>query len=287
MNRRDAVTLLTQLVGVGAVSQWLAGCHPAEHPAPAPPRVARSPFSVAPHDPAISASVVHFSPSEPVLAAYLARPAHAASAPGVLVCHAAGGLTPHFEDVTRRFAKAGYVAMAVDLLSREGGTIGVPPRPGAETSALLGNAPEGRHVGDFIQAFAYLRTQPFVRADRIGMVGFCLGGGMTWRVAVAVPELVAAVPFYGVSPPVEDAPKIHAAVLAIYAERDQVVSVAEQVPPIEAAMQAAGKTFQKIVYPGVDHAFHDDTGSSWNEATAKAAWLAALGWLDQYLNRSA
>ena len=119
------------------------------------------------------------------------------------------------------------------------------------------------------------------RIDRAGMVGFCFGGGVTWRVAAGLRELRAAVPFYGI--PVSDAevPAIGAAVLAIYAGRDERIN--QNIPAIEAAMSKNGKTFRKIVYPGVDHAFHNDSGPRYNADAAKAAWSEALAWFGKYL----
>jgi carboxymethylenebutenolidase len=113
------------------------------------------------------------------------------------------------------------------------------------------------------------------------MVGFCFGGGVTWRVAAATPELRAAVPFYGVPVPAADVPGIGAAVLAIYAGRDNRVN--QNIPAIEAAMQKNGKTFRKIVYPNVDHGFHNDTGQRYDAGAAKAAWGETLAWFSKYL----
>src|SRR5256712_12357237 len=168
---------------------------------------------VMPDDPSIVAGIAEF-PGEGVrLDGYLARPAQTGRFPVVLVCHENRGLTRHIEDVARRVAKAGYVGLAVDLLSREGGTAkhGFDAIPG-----ILGKAAPARHVQDFQSGLAYARSQPFARADRVGMTGFCFGGAVTWRVAAAVPDLRAAVPFYGVPVQEADVPRIGAAVLAIY-----------------------------------------------------------------------
>jgi carboxymethylenebutenolidase len=113
------------------------------------------------------------------------------------------------------------------------------------------------------------------------MVGFCFGGAVTWRVAAATPELRAAVPFYGVPVQAAEVPEIRAAVLAIYAGRDDRVN--RNIPEIEAAMQRSGKTFRKIVYPGVEHAFYNDTGERYNAEAAKAAWGETLAWFARYL----
>jgi carboxymethylenebutenolidase len=119
------------------------------------------------------------------------------------------------------------------------------------------------------------------RIDSAGMVGFCFGGAVTWRVAAALPELRAAVPFYGVPVPEADVAGIGAAVLAIYAGRDDRIN--QNIPAIEAAMAKNGKTFRKIVYPNVDHAFHNDSGPRYDAQAAKAAWSEALAWFGKYL----
>jgi len=194
------------------------------------------------------------------------------------VCHENRGLTAHIEDVTRRIAKAGYVGLAVDLLSREGGTArhDFDAIPG-----ILSKAPPERHVQDFASGLNYAKAQSYAQPERVGMTGFCFGGGVTWRVIAGVPEIRAAVPFYGVPVAAAEVPKINAAVLAIYAGRDSRVDA--YIPAIEAAMQQNGKTFRKIVYAEVDHAFHNDTGDRYAPVAAKAAWDETLDWFDKYL----
>jgi carboxymethylenebutenolidase len=250
----------------------------AQTPAPAAPGPAKSAYSVPANDPSVVAAAVSFLGSDGQLRGYVARPAKAGAYPIVLVCHENRGLTAHIEDVVRRVARAGYVGLAVDMLSREGGTAAYDFEaiPG-----ILSKAPPERHVKDFASGLAYAKAQSYARADRVGMTGFCFGGGVTWRVAAAVPELRAAVPFYGLPAPAADVPRINAAVLAIYAERDERINA--NIPAIEAAMRENGKTFRKIVYSNSDHAFHNDTGARFNPVTAKAAWDEALDWFDKYL----
>jgi carboxymethylenebutenolidase len=166
----------------------------------------------------------------------------------------------------------------VDLLSREGGTAkhDFDAIPG-----ILGKAAPARHVQDFKSGLAYASSLPSARGDRVGMTGFCFGGAVTWRVAAGVPDLRAAVPFYGVPVQEGDVPGIGAAVLAIYGGLDDRIN--QNIPAIDAAMGKHGKTFRKIVYPNVDHAFHNDTGARYNAAAAKAAWGEALAWFAKYL----
>jgi carboxymethylenebutenolidase len=118
--------------------------------------------------------------------------------------------------------------------------------------------------------------------EKVGMVGFCFGGGVTWRIATRMPELLAAVPFYGPHPPLEDVPNIQAAVLAIYGERDTRIN--QGIPAIEEAMQQHDKTFEKIIYPNADHAFHNDTSERYNAQAARDAWASTLDWFSRYLS---
>jgi carboxymethylenebutenolidase len=210
--------------------------------------------------------------------AYLSRPAAEGSFPVILVCHENRGLTPHIEDVTRRFAKAGYVSLAIDLVSRLGGTdvVGTESVPGA-----LGGISTEQFVGDFVAGWQYLQGQDFAEAARVGMTGFCFGGGVTWRVAVGMPELRAAVPFYGPPPLERDVPGIQAAVLAIYGEND--ARITGSAPAILAAMQANDKVFEQVIYPAADHAFFNDTGSRYNAAAASDAWTRMLAWFELHL----
>jgi len=212
------------------------------------------------------------------LTAYLARPRAAARAPIVLVCHDQRGLRPHVEAIARRLAASGYVALAVDLLSREGGT---SAQTDERARALLAAAPVARHVGDFADALAYARAQPFARSGRAGIVGFGLGGGVAWRVAASAPDVAAAVSFYGLPVAPADAAKIEAAMLAILAGRDERVNA--MLPAVEAAMRAGGGTLKVTVYPDVEQGFLDDTGERYDAAAARAAWTEALAWLRRYL----
>jgi len=234
--------------------------------------------TVGPDDPAVQAEMIEFPGEGATLQGYLARPKGEGTAPVILVCHENRGLTEHIKDVARRLAKAGYVALAVDLLSRQGGTAALSPDqvPGA-----LGNTPPDQFVQDFKSGWRYLQRQPFAQSERVGMVGFCFGGGVTWRVATRMPELKAAVPFYGPHPPIEDVPGINAAVLAIYGELDQRIN--QGIPAIEEAMRKDNKIFEKVIYPNADHAFHNDTGTRYNAEAARDAWKRTLEWFAKYV----
>ena len=210
---------------------------------------------------------------------YQARPQGEDPQPVVLVCHENRGLTDYIKSVTRRVAQAGYVGLAIDLLSRQGGTASITDA--TQVPGLLGSMPQEQFVQDFISGWRYLQQQSYVQNDRVGMTGFCFGGGVTWRVAIGLPELRAAVPFYGPHPAVDEVPKIQAAVLGIYAERDQRITGGAEA--IEAAMKANHKIYEKIIYPNTDHAFHNDTGPRYNAEAAQDAWSKTLAWFDKYV----
>ena len=300
LTRRDALKLIASVTGSLIVAESvLAACTPAPlaastevQPAtPVPentqPQAPQEPdaaptepgdVNVSPEDLAIETGPIEFPGEGTTLLGYLARPGGDGSSPVILVCHENRGLNPHIEDVTRRLAKAGYVALAVDLLSRQGGSpqVGESNVPGA-----LGNIDPAQFVSDFKSGWAYLGDQPFADADRVGMVGFCFGGGVTWLMAVEMPELKAAVPFYGPPPAEEDLPRIQAAVLAIYGGLDgRITGTADR---IEAAMLANNKVFEKVIYPDADHAFHNDTGSRYNPEAARDAWARTLDWFGRYV----
>jgi carboxymethylenebutenolidase len=309
LSRRDALKLIASVTGsLIAANSILAGCapppestetsvtSPTDSPTAGPPASdsptaesvatdSASPASaygtVMPDDPAIVASEIQIPAEGATLIGYLARPSDESAAPVILVCHENRGLTPHIQDVTRRFAKAGYVGLAVDLLSREGGSasVGESNVPGA-----LGNIPPDQFVEDFKSGWRYLQDQPFADAVRVGMTGFCFGGGVTWQVATQMPELLAAVPFYGPHPLPANVPNIQAAVFAIYGELDSRIN--SGIPPIEEAMMANNKIYEKVIYPNADHAFHNDTISRYNAEAAKDAWEQTLAWFERYVRNA-
>jgi carboxymethylenebutenolidase len=239
---------------------------------------AQSPLSVPEGDPRVITGQVTFDSQGDELVAYLARPAREGDFPAVMVCHENRGLTPHIRDVARRLAQAGYVALAIDLLSREGGTPAVDPD---QVPALLSSAPAERHVADFAAGFDYLRALDYVKGDSIGMTGFCSGGGITWRCGVALPDLKAAAAFYGPAPDLAQVPNMRAAVFGVYAELDTRITAGKDA--LEQALVDAGVTHQMVVYPGVNHAFHNDTGQRYDEVQATQAWEDTLAWFEEYL----
>lgn len=208
---------------------------------------------------------------------YLVLPANAKGpVPGVVVVHENRGLNPYIEDVARRLAKAGFVALAPDGLSSVGGYPGNDDK-GRELQLLVD--PE-KLMNDFFAAIEFLIKHK-ATIGKVGITGFCYGGGVANAAAVAYPELGAAVPFYGRQPKVEDVPRIKAPLLLHYAALDTRIN--EGWPAYEAALKAAGKTYEAYIYPGVNHGFHNDSTPRYDEAAAKLAWDRTLAWFRHYL----
>lgn len=239
---------------------------------------AQSPFSVPVGDPSVVAEDITLTSQGEEITAYLVQPTDDGRKPAVLVCHENRGLTAHIRDVARRFARAGYVALAIDLLSREGGTDNLDRD---QIPGLLSNAGSQRHVADFTAGFDYLQGLESVNGERIGMTGYCFGGGITWDVATALPDLEAAVPFYGRGPDLGQVANIQAAVLGVYAENDARINAG--IDALREALGQAGVTYEFKIYPGVDHAFHNDTSSRYVEEQATQAWQDTLSWFEMYL----
>lgn len=195
----------------------------------------------------------------------------------VLVIHENKGLTGHIRQVAGRFAAAGYSALSIDLLSPEGGTgaLGAPEN----ATAALAKAPPERFVADMRAGIAELaRRAPKLK---LGAIGFCFGGGMTWRLAASKePKLAAAIPFYGPLPDGADFKGSKAAVLAVYAERDERVNATRDAA--KAALDKAKLVNEIVTYPG-EHAFHNDTSPRYNAQSATLAWQKALEWYAKYL----
>ncbi|MBV9169829.1 MAG: dienelactone hydrolase family protein [Chloroflexi bacterium] len=242
-----------------------------------------SPLSVPPDDPSVSANWISFPNQQDgaTIMAYEARPADASGPlPVMLVCHRNQGVEPQIQDVARRWAKLGYIAAAVDLLSREGGTNGVADK--AQIPAMLSNTDANRHVSDFVAAADYYSGSSDADASRLGMNGFCFGGGITWRTAEALPSMKAAAPFYGAPPPLDQVPNIGAAVLGVYSA-DPNDFANNNRDGLDAALSQAGVTHQMNVYPGTKHDFYNDTGQAYNEQQALTAWHDAVNWMQMYL----
>jgi carboxymethylenebutenolidase len=226
--------------------------------------------TVAESDARLRAGTVTFPGSRGSLTGYVARPAGDAKAPGVLVIHENRGLQPHIRDVTRRLALAGYVALAPDLLSALGGT----PATEDEARTRFARVELPVALADALRSIDYLRGRPDA-TGKVGLVGFCWGGGLVNRVAASGADVQAVVAFYGVAPPLDQVPAIRAPLLLHYAGLDERVNATAA--PFEAALKAAGKPYTAHVYEGVNHAFHNDTGGArYDRAAATLAWSRTL-----------
>ncbi len=194
-----------------------------------------------------------------------------------MVIHENCGLNPHIEDVARRAAMAGYLAIAPDALSSLGGT----PANEDEARQMFGKLDAKQNITNFAKAFDYAATRKDCN-ENYGCVGFCWGGAMANELAVNVPLLKAAVAYYGRQPKQEDVPKIKSAVQLHYAGLDEGVN--KGIPAYEAALKAANIIYELYMYEGVNHAFHNDTSvARYNEAAAKLSWKRTLGFFDKYL----
>ena len=201
---------------------------------------------------------------------YLARPKGQKKRGAVVVIHENRGLTPHIQDVTRRVAQAGYLALGVDALSPLGGT----PADEDKGRELIGQLDPAKNLANYLAALIYLRARPGSNG-RTGCVGFCWGGGLSNQLAVHDPLLNAAVAYYGQQPKAEDVPQIKAAVLLHYAGLDERIDAG--IPAYEAALKAAGTQYELFVYPNVNHAFNNDTSPArYNAEAAKLAWERTL-----------
>jgi carboxymethylenebutenolidase len=279
----STATILTQL-GVTPMTRAALAQETASTPAATP----QSPLSVAADDPRVLGEDISFPGADgTTVMAYQARPNPESGTPMVtvipalvLICHENRGLTEHIRDVARRYAVEGYVACAVDLLSRNGGSAAIADQ--AEIPGLLSNTDPQVFVDDFKSALIHYQTQPFVDATRPAMTGCCFGGGVTWLTMCQMPELKAAAPYYGPPPPLDQVLNIKAAVLDVYS-KDLGDFANEGRDVLEAALTAAGVTFEFIIYPGTQHAFHNDTGQRYNEEQALQAWADTLAWFREYV----
>lgn len=237
---------------------------------------------VDPKDPTLASGMVQFSGPAGTVFGYQSRPKASGSYPGIIIVHANSGLDEHILDVARRFAKQSFVALAPDYLSRKGGTANVP---GAEKG--LGNIRElvTSEVikGDTEASVAYLRNLKEVRGDRIGITGFCWGGETAFYAATQVRGLRALVVFYGRSPkPLDLVKQIEGPILAHYGELDK--GITGGVAETEEAMKKYGRSFEYKIYPGAQHAFHNDSSPQrYHAEAAKDAWNLTLEFFKKHL----
>ena len=209
---------------------------------------------------------------------FLAWPKTGKKFPAVLIIHENRGLQPHIQDVTRRMAKEGFLALAPDALSPLGGT---PVNDMDKAVALIGQLDKDKTVKNFVAAVKYLKTQP-LSTGKVGCTGFCWGGGMTNQVAVNCPDLDAAVPYYGMQPTAEQVPSIKAPIMAHYAGDDTRIN--QGIPAFEEALKKNNKEYQIFMYDGAQHAFNNDSNPErYNEKAAKLAWSRTIAFFKEKL----
>jgi carboxymethylenebutenolidase len=208
---------------------------------------------------------------------YFARPANpAGKLPGVVVIHENRGLNPHIEDITRRLAVANFLAFAPDALTPLGGY------PGDEEKAvqLFGQLDAAKRTEDLIAAYSVLKSRPEC-TGKVGAIGFCFGGTTVNLFAVRLPDLAAAVPFYGGQPAAADVVKIKAPLMLHYAGLDERINAGW--PAYEAALKANGVKYQAFIYPNTNHGFNNDTTPRYDEAAAKLAWSRTIAFFNETL----
>ncbi|HWC31460.1 MAG TPA: dienelactone hydrolase family protein, partial [Dehalococcoidia bacterium] len=295
MSRRDLLRralLVTGSVPLAATSLLALGCGDSDsdtEPTPgatnAPPTPAPSPTGsgtapgVPENDPALTAQAVTYPGPAGELKGYLAQPRTGGPFPAVLVIHENRGLVDHTRDVVRRYAKEGFVALAVDMASRGGGST-------ADTQqnlGLLNQVSAEDHVKDLQAGLDYLKTQSFVKAGSLGVTGFCYGGGFTFDLTAASPDIKAGVPYYGTAARAlnNGLDRTKAAVLVMYGGTDARITGERE--RVEAALKTAATTYEIKVYDGAGHAFFNDTGGAYNETAAKDAWTETLSWFREHL----
>ncbi|WP_342078525.1 YghX family hydrolase [Yoonia sp. SS1-5] len=209
---------------------------------------------------------------------YLVRPAEVETPlPAVLVIHENRGLNPYIEDVARRVAKAGFMALAPDGLTSVGGY----PGNDADGRELQRSVDGEKLMNDFFAGFEHLMRRDD-STGKVGAVGFCYGGGVVNALAVAYPEMAAGVPFYGRQAAVADVPKIEAPLMFQFGELDERINASW--PDVEAALQANNKTYEAHIYPDANHGFHNDSTPRYDAEMAALAWDRTIGWFNTYLS---
>ncbi|QEC75034.1 dienelactone hydrolase family protein [Mucilaginibacter ginsenosidivorax] len=234
---------------------------------------------IKPDDPRLTTGYINYpSPKGGgTIKGLLSKPAEAKNKlGGVIVVHENRGLNPYIEDVGRRAALAGFISLAPDALTPLGGY------PGNDDAgrALQSKRDKGEMEEDFIAAFNYLKNHKDCNG-KVGVVGFCFGGGIANTMAVRVPDLAAAVPFYGAQPAVSDVPKINAPLMLHYASLD--TRITEGWPAYEAALKENGKKYQAFIYQNVNHGFHNDTTPRYDKAAAELAWKRTIDFFGEQL----
>jgi carboxymethylenebutenolidase len=231
------------------------------------------------NDPRLFAEYIKYPGATGEVRAYSARPKGDGKLPGVVVIHENQGLSPYIEDVTRRVALEGFLAIGPDALSPLGGT----PEDGKKAQELTGKLDRKSTIENYVAAARYLKTHP-LSTGKVGVVGCCWGGEWVNQVAVNSADVIAAVPYYGRQPASEDVPKIKASLLLHYAGLDEGIN--KGIPAYEAALKKAGVDYKMYMYEGAKHAFNDDTRAErYNKEAAQLAWQRTVSFLNEKLKK--
>jgi carboxymethylenebutenolidase len=268
INRRDFLDRLTKLAGSAAAAAALLPILQNNY------AVADT---IAANDPRLAIDEVSYDSPKGKINGYLARAKAKGKRPAVIVIHENKGLTPHIKDVTRRLAAEGFLALGLDLLTTSGGT----PTDEDKGIELIGKLNLDDTTAQAVAAVAFLEKHA-ESTGKVGAIGFCWGGGMVNRIAVASPDLAAAVPYYGAQPPADKVPQIKAPLMAQYGGLDERINAG--IPAFEAALKANNKKYQIFIYDGANHAFNNDTNAArYNKAAADLAWSRTLAFFKENL----
>lgn len=229
-------------------------------------------------NPEIMSEFIRYTGETGDIRAFLSRPKEGNKFPAVIVIHEIWGLNPHIQEVTKRIAKEGFLAMAPDALSPLGNT---PENDEEKAMSMIRGLDQGKTVKNFVAAVKFLKTNP-LSTGKVGCTGFCWGGGMTNQVAVNSPDLDTAVPYYGMQPVAEDVAKIKAPILAHYGAIDPRID--EGIPAFEEALKKYKIEYQIFIYEGAGHAFNNDSNPErYNEKAAKLAWSRTIAFFKEKL----
>jgi carboxymethylenebutenolidase len=267
IDRRDFLDRLTGIAGSSAAALALLPLLQNDY--------ARAAM-IAPDDARLAIETVTYDAAGTPIKCYLARGKSKVKRPAVIVIHENRGLNPHIQDVARRIALEGFLALAVDMLSPLGGTPGDEDK-GRDMIATLKPDETAQRVA---AAVPFLEKHP-ESTGKVGAVGFCWGGGMVNRIAVLSPDLKAGIAYYGAQPPAAKVPSIKAALLLHYAGLDSRINAG--IPAYEAALKAAGKRYEVRVYPNVNHAFNNDTSGRYDKPAADLAWSRTIAFFKDNL----
>lgn len=268
IGRREFVKKLSVLAGGTLAANTLLSLIERNHAAAA---------IVSADDSRLDTDHITYSGETGEIRAYLARPKGSAKLPGVIVIHENKGLNPHIEDVNRRIALEGFLAIAPDALSTLGGT----PKDPNEGRALIKKLDKQSTLNNYAAAAKYLKTHA-MSTGKVGVVGFCWGGAMANQLAVNVPDLNAAVPYYGRQPASEDVSRIKAPLLLHYGGLDERIN--KGIPSFEAALKKEAVDYSLYIYPGAKHAFNNDTNPErYNKEAAQLAWKRTIAFLSEKL----